>query len=303
MEKKVLFLIIVLLAPNICMLTASAREEKIQAFVSIPPQAYFVQRIGGERIAVSVMAGPGQSPHTYEPTPRQMAALSQAQVYFRVGVSLESAWMRRIEQAYPSLKVIDTNRGIPLRPMEAHHHHDGETDIHSHHSDGECETEGNKDPHIWLSPPLVKIQAQTICDALAEIDPSHRDEYQSNLAAFCTDLDRIDEEIKEILKDVRVRKFLLFHPSWGYFADAYGLQQIPIELEGKEPTAQQLTELVEQAKRERLQTIFIQPQFNKRIAETLAQTIGGRVAVIDPLAGDYLTNLKKTALELRKALQ
>ncbi len=302
MNRIVLFSIVVLLAPNISMLAASAREDKIQAFVSIPPQMYFVQRVGGERIAVSVMAGPGQSPHTYEPTPRQMAALSRAQLYFRIGVPFESAWMRRIEQAYPSLKVIDTKKGITLRRMEAHHHEE-EADDRSHNSDEEHELEINQDPHIWLSPLLVKIQAQTIYDALVEIDPSHREEYQSNLEAFCTDLDRIDEEIKEILKDVRVRKFLLFHPSWGYFADAYGLQQIPIELEGKEPTAQQLTGLVELAEREGLKTIFIQPQFNKRIAETLAQTIGGRVAVIDPLARDYLANLKKAALELRKALQ
>lgn len=277
-----------------------AQEKPIPVFVSILPQADIVERIGGDRVAVSVLVGPGQSPAIYEPTPRQMTALSQASLYFRNGIHFENAWMQRIAQTNPSMKIIDMRENVPMRIMEAHDsHEEGEMQPLS-----ESEKQWvNKDPHIWTSPKLVKIQARTICDALKAFDPSHQENYETRFMEFAKDLDRLDEEIRTLLRDVRSRDFLVFHPSWGYFADEYGLKQHSIEIEGKEPTAKQLKEIVELSREKQIKTIFIQPQFDKRLAATIAQSIGGQVVTLDPLAKDYLATMRDIALKMQKALQ
>ncbi|MGC9329181.1 MAG: metal ABC transporter solute-binding protein, Zn/Mn family [Candidatus Hinthialibacter sp.] len=274
--------------------------EPIPVFVSIQPQSYFVERIGGHRVSVDVMVKPGHNPAAYEPTPKQIASLAQAKIYFRIGVPFEHVWMHRISQVNPKMKIVDTRQNVPLRAMESRHHHD-EADAHKHPEDNIPDT--FKDPHIWLDPQLVKIQAQTICDALSEIDPAHRSDYQANLKKFHENLDQLDREIREILKHLRIRRFLVFHPSWGYFADAYDLNQIPIEIEGKEPTARQLAEFLELAKQEKIKTIFIQPQFDKNIAGVIAEAIGGTVMTLDPLAKDYLNNMKESAKRMQEAMR
>ncbi|MBN2329330.1 MAG: zinc ABC transporter substrate-binding protein [Candidatus Omnitrophica bacterium] len=297
LKTALLFLFSILLS------TASdlhADPERIQVFVSIQPQAYFVERIGGDRTSVEIMVKPGHNPATYEPTPKQAASLAQAKLYFRIGVPFENVWMDRISQVNPTMKIIDTRKNVSLRTMENHYHH-GDVDAHEH--DENSAQEKSKDPHIWLDPKRVKIQVQTICDALSEIDPTHQSEYEANLKKFHHDLDLLDDEIRTTLKDLRIRRFLVFHPSWGYFADAYDLTQIPIEIEGKEPTARQLAELMELVKQEKIKTVFIQPQFDKNIAGVIAQTIGGSVITLDPLAKDYLKNMKETAKRLQEAMQ
>jgi zinc transport system substrate-binding protein len=296
--------------------TPTPSGEKIRAFVSILPQAYFVERVGGNRVQVSVMVGPGQSPHTYEATPRQMAELSEARLYFRIGVDFENVWMERVSKINPDMRVIDTRRGIELRPMKIHHHHeeahnDHEAKHHKHHRQDHHtaheshhhEGTGMKDPHIWLSMRLVKIQAKTICEVLTEEDPSHRAYYEANLKAFQHDLGQLDREIARSLKDIKSRKFMVFHPAWGYFAHDYGLEQIPIEMEGKEPTAKDLIHAIEEAKEEGIKIIFVQKQFSKASAETVARAIGGRVVQIDPLARDYLSNMRQVADALVEALR
>jgi zinc transport system substrate-binding protein len=277
-----------------------AQDAKIPIFVSILPQADFVERIGGERVSVSVLVGPGQNVAVYELTPRQMAALSQTPLYFRIGIHFENAWMKRIAQANPDMKIIDTRLNVPMRVMEAHDHHEGEPEPPQDESEKPWI---NKDPHIWTSPKLVKIQARTICDALKSYDPAHQEGYEKRYADFAKELDALDEEICSLLTNVRSRNFLVFHPSWGYFADEYGLKQTAIEIEGKEPTARQLAELMQMAKAQQITAIFVQPQFDKRLAATVAQSIGGRVIEIDPLAKDYLANMRDVALKMQKALQ
>jgi zinc transport system substrate-binding protein len=219
--------------------TSPSLDARVNVFVSILPQAYFLERVGGHRVKVSVMVGPGQSPHTYEPTPKQMANLGKARLYFRTGVEFENAWMDRITQINPRLKVIDARRGIEILPMAAHRDHDDNS--HVHH--------GNelKDPHIWLSLRLAKIQALTICDALAAEEPRHEPYFRKNLEAFRHDLDRLDGEINETLQAARIHKFMVLHPAWGYFARDYGLEQIPIEIEGKEPNAKDLARIIKEA--------------------------------------------------------
>jgi zinc transport system substrate-binding protein len=268
---------------------------RIKVYVSILPQVYFAERVGGERVDVSVMVGPGQSPATYEPRPKQMAALNKARLYFRIGVPFENVWLQRISKANSNMKVIDTRRGIELLSMKAHHRHDNE----AHHHHGTM----MKDPHIWLSPRLAKIQAENICAALIAEDPAHRSYYESSLRAFQADLDQLDGKISEILKHIKTRKFIVFHPALGYFARDYALEEIPIEREGKEPSAKILAALSEQAKDEGIQVVFVQQQFGHASAETIARAIGGKVVYIDPLAKDYLENIRKIAEALAEVMQ
>ena len=280
---------------QLCPEPSSNTKKKIKVFVSILPQAYFVERVGGERVDVSVLVGPGYSPATYEPTPRQMAELGKARVYFRIGVPFEDVWITRISEANPQMKVIDTRSDVELRPLNAYYFN--KTSQHHPYS------KSIKDPHVWLSLRLVKVQAQNICRALISEDPAQRAYYQDNLKAFHHDLDRLDAEIKETMENFKTRKFMAFHPAWGYFAWDYGLEQIPIEVEGKEPSARALAGLIKRAKQEGIKVVFVQAQFSTRNAETVAQAIGGRIVQIDPLAKDYLKNMRKIAETFRKVIQ
>ncbi len=291
MVLAIAFLNVALVCPG----AASANKKRIKVFVSILPQAYFVERVGGERVDVSVLVGPGHSPATYEPKPRQITELGKAKVYFRVGVPFEDVWMMRISRANPHMKVIDTRHGIELRTMNAYHP-DRATPPYPYRK-------GMKDPHVWLSLRLVKVQAENICRALISEDPAQRAYYQDNLRAFHYDLDKLDAEIKETLENLKIRKFMAFHPAWGYFARDYGLEQIPIEVEGKQPSARALAHLIKRAKQEGVKVVFVQAQFSTRHAEAVAHAIGGRIARIDPLAKDYLKNMRKIAEAFAKVMQ
>ncbi|OGL44864.1 MAG: hypothetical protein A2161_12145 [Candidatus Schekmanbacteria bacterium RBG_13_48_7] len=271
-------------------------SKKIEVFVSILPLKTFVDRVGGKYINVSVMVGQGQSPATYEPYPKQLIALSESKLYFRIGVPFEKAWISKIQQANLSMKIIDVCNGINLRDMESHLLSDPES------SEGHVHPPGDKDPHTWLSPPLVKIMAKNIADAFSRLDAEHKTYYEKNLESFTNELDNLDREIKDIFKNIKQRKFLVFHPSWGYFAEEYGLKQIPIEVEGKEASGKELVEIIELAKKENFKIIFVQKQFSKKQAQTVAHAIGGEVIPVDPLAADYFDNLLNTAKTFVKVL-
>lgn len=290
------FLIFCLSKGNVYAESTKSGMEKIKVFVSILPQAYFVERVGGDRVDISVMVGPGQSPATYEPMPRQMVKLGKAKLFFRIGVPFEDVWMDRISKANPTMKIIDTRRGIKLLPMKTRHHRGPKQ--HVGRKKG-----GLKDPHIWISIRLVKIQAQNICDALINLDQDNKGYYQNKLRVFINDLNNLDAEIVESMKGIRARKFMAFHPAWGYFARDYGLEQIPIEIGGKEPGARELANLIEEAKNDGIKIIFVQKQFSEKSAEAIAAAIKGRIIQIDPLAKDYLNNMKMIAETFRRAIQ
>jgi zinc transport system substrate-binding protein len=270
----------------------AAAAGPINVYVSILPQKRFVERVGGEHVRVSVMVPPGRSPATYEPTPRQMAGLSDADLYVRIGVAFEEVWMDRLAAANPHMAVIDAREGITLRPVDRF---DGE-DHHAHAG-------GRKDPHIWTAPPLVARMAATIRDALIEADPAHAADYRANHQAFAADLERLDADIRETLSGLDTRRFMVFHPSWGYFADAYGLTQVPIESEGKEPGPRLLARIIDQARAEDIRVIFVQKQFSRRDAQTVARAMDGRVVAVDPLAEDYLGNMREVAGAFAEALR
>jgi zinc transport system substrate-binding protein len=273
---------------------------KIPVFVSILPQKDFVQRIGGDKVMVQVMVRPGASPATYEPKPSQMANLSRAKLYFSIGVPFEETWLPKIAAANPGIKIVKTDRKIGKIAMAAHDHE--EDDGEDSHKEEE-KVNGRPDPHIWLSPPLVKIQALEILNALLEADPSHRDDYQAGFKAFSADIDFLDNHLKNTFKERPGDSFMVFHPSWGYFADAYGLKQIPIEVEGKSPKLSQLRNLIKQARQKNIKVIFAQPQFSSKSAKLLAREIKGQVIFADPLSEDWIFNLNQVAEKFRKALR
>ena len=280
------------------------RAGKVKVFVSILPTAYFVERVGGPNVEVNVLVGPGQDPHTFEPRPKLMTKLADAQVLFKMGFPFEEMLIKKLGSIFKNLEVVDLQQGIKLRAMtqeeteaeEAEHgHKHGEAKAHQHEA-------GEMDQHSWLDPQLAKIQAETVANALIRIDPSHKDLYESNLKGLQVDLDVIHDQLTKALAPVKGKSFYVFHPAYGYFADAYGLKQIPVQIGGKEPTAKQLARLIDLAREDEVKVIFVQPQFSKRTVEALAKAIGGAVVPLDDLAPDYLKNLQEMAAKLESAL-
>jgi zinc transport system substrate-binding protein len=271
--------------------------KKLAVFVSIPPQKYFLHQIGKQRVDVQVMVQPGASPATYEPKPQQMAAISRAHIYFAIGVPFEKTWLEKIAAANPGMQVVHTDDGIQKIPMAANQ-------IESErYRQKDRQGNGELDPHIWLSPTLVMIQARTILNALVEIDPDHRAVYEANTEAFLAKLAALDADLKNTFAGKQGFQFLVFHPSWGYFARSYGLQQVPVEIEGKDPKPAQLKALIEYAKKKHINIIFAQPQFSSRSAELVAKEIGGRVIFADPLASDWSGNLREVAQKFKAAIK
>ena len=293
---------------------ASVRAQPFEVFVSIAPQKYFVERVGGRLVNVSVMVPPGASPHVYEPKPDQMRTLAQAQIYFALGVEFENTLLPKIGELHPELRIVHTDAGIEKLPMIRHHHdhdndpgknhghgHDhGKSHDHGHGHDGQHQ--GGLDNHIWLSPDLVRIQARHILEALTVLDAAHAPVYEANFTAFMADLDALDADIRHTLAGKQQAAFMVFHPAWGYFARHYGLEQIPVELEGKEPRAQDLQHLIQRAKAEGIRVVFVSPQFSTRSAETIASAIGGRTIAINPLAENWMENMRAVADTFKQAM-
>ena len=269
-------------------------EEKLDITVSILPQAYFVRKIGGERFSVNVMVQPGAEPATYEPKPQQMRALSEAEAYISIGVPFEGAWMGKIKAANPNMLIIDSAQGIQKMEMVAHHHHEEE----EHEEDEET-----LDPHIWLSPQLVKVLSENIYQGLVQLDPTQKEEYKQNLDQFKAEIEQLDQTIKQNLAGIKNRKFIVFHPAWGYFASEYNLEQVPIEVGGQEPSASELAELIQEAREENIKVIFAQPEFSGKDAQTIAQEIDGEVLLISPLAPDWSDNLLKVSQTFAEVLK
>lgn len=267
-----------------------AQRESLSVFVSIPPQVYFVKRVTGYLVDITLMVPPGSQPHDYAPTPKQIARLSTADAYFRIGVSFEDALIQRIQSINPTIELVDTRCGITLAPMQSHAHHDNDD-------------QGRLDPHTWLNPILVSQQADTICQTVCQLDPQNTLTYKENLASFQADLAETDKRISKLLGTLSQRKFMVFHPAFGYFAKQYNLVQVPVELAGKQPSAQQLTKIIQHAKQENIKVVFVQPQFDSKNANAIAVAIGGRVVEIDALAEDYLDNLERIAQALHGVLK
>jgi zinc transport system substrate-binding protein len=269
--------------------TTDPARDTPTVFVSILPQTYFIERIAGRRVRVEVLVKPGQDPHTFEPTPQQMARLAEADAFFRIGVEFENILMPRIESTMKGLEVVDCREGIRQRRLDAHGHDE--------------EEQGGTDPHVWLSVGnAIRISA-TIHEALIRLDPEGREIYDAGYDRLIDELEALDRRIADILAPVKGKPLFVFHPSFGYFADDYGLEQIAVETGGAEPSARQLARLIEEAKTSNVRVIFVQPQFSQKSAGTIAAEIGGAVVPIDPLAGDYIENLEQMARAVEEGLR
>lgn len=284
---------------------AGPAQAKILAAVSIAPQAYILRQIAGDRADVLVMVPAGADAHTYEPKPRQLADLGRAVVYFGVGMDFEKAWLPRFAATNPKMAIVRTDAGIEKIPMTAHEHEEAEADGHgAGHEEGHHHEAGEPDPHVWLSPTLAKVLAASMRDGLAAADPEGAAAYKAGYDRFAAACDALDADIRKMFADLPPgeHKFMVFHPSWGYFARDYGLTQEPIEQLGREPGPKVLAALVREAREDGVKVIFVQPQMSARQAETIAQAIGGKVAALDPLSEDWPGNLLAAAKALREGM-
>jgi len=265
----------------------------VKVLVTITPQAYLAERIGGDRVEVTPIIPASQDPHTFMPTPRQMIEITRGQVFFLIGEPIEDRLVGKLRGGSGGVKVVDTTEGIQrihtCGAGCAHHHH------------GHAHAHGAADPHVWLSPPLLKTQAKAMADALAAIDPQGGEQYRENYVELAEELDELHARITEKLKPYRGRSFYIFHPALGYFADTYGLKQKAVEVSGRTPTPGELRRLITEAKRDRADVLFVQPQFDQRSANAMAKAIDAELVTFDPLKRDVVDNLRELADELAKA--
>ncbi len=274
--------------------THSPDDNRLQIVSSITPLSYFAERIGGRYVSVSVMVPPGGDPHSYEPKPSQLVMLSHAILFIKAGsgIEFELDWMPRILSLNPGLRICDASAGATLLPMPKGERAEDADMYHEEHR--EHHRHGNKDPHFWLSPANAVTIVRNIAKALESEDPAHSKEYRANASRLEEELRALDREIQEKISGVTLRKFLVFHPAWGYFAHDYGLEQIAVEAEGKSLTPGQMRHVIDTAKKNGIRVVFISPQFNAQQAGAIAKAIGGKIHSVDPLASDYQDNLRRT---------
>lgn len=244
------------------------RDQKIVVGVTILPQSDFVRNIAEDQVDIIVMTPPGADPHTYEPSPEQLRAISNAKIYFKVGsgIDFEKTWMKKLEDLNPDMVVVDGSKDIKII---------------------------DNDPHIWLSPRNAIKMVENFYDELVRIDPVNKDLYEHNKNKFIVELADLDKELRDKFNQYDNKAFLVYHPSFGYLAKEYGLAQIAVEAEGKEPTPQDIRRCIDLARELNLSYVFLEPQFPKRYAETIAKEIGGKIVYIDPLPENYIENMIK----------
>jgi len=246
----------------------------VNAVVSIIPQKTFVKAIGGDKVNVSVMVQPGFEPHSYEPKPSQMKEISDADVYFSVGVEFEKAWLPKFANQNKNMAIINSAKGIKRIPMI------GNSD------------DGTLDPHVWLSQLNIKIMARNIYSYLVKHDNTNKAYYKNNYDKCLNHINKTDIAINKILLDTPAgTKFMVFHPAFGYFARDYGLTQFAIEAGGKSPKPKQLMHLIDEAKKLRVKAVFVEPEFSEKTAKQIAKEVGIPVIQVSPLNPKWSENL------------
>jgi zinc transport system substrate-binding protein len=266
------------------LLAAPGTALPVEVLASVPPLAFVVNRIGGDRVTTTALIPPGAAPDSYAPAPRQLKALEDARLFFAVGdpdFLFERRYVMPLVAERPGLTVVDLSAtsgaaGTVPRP-------------------------GVSDPHLWLSPPTVATAAGRIATELTRLDPAGADLYAHNLELFLRDTIALDEEIRTRLAPFRGRSFLVLHPAWGAFAAHYHLVQVAIEKEGKTPSAREVVELVEWARSNGIRVVFVQRGFSPTPARVIAEEIGGHTEVTDPLAYDWIASLRGFSRQLAAA--
>ncbi len=267
-----------------------ATEKNLTVAVSIVPQKTFVEKIAGDLVEVVLLVPPGNSPGNYEPTPREMEQFSQASLYFSIGVPTEEANIMPQAREMENLEIID------LHGKVSEHYPD-------RHLDGKgCEGSGRRDPHIWLSPARVKVMVDVMADEMARMDEANSDLYLQNARDYIDELTMLEQELEETFRELENRKFIVFHPAFGYLADDYNLEMHALEFAGKEATPQRMQEIIDLAKAEDIRVIFYQQEIDSKQTEAFAEEIGGRTVQLAPLAPNYIENLRKMAQTMAEVL-
>jgi len=302
-------LILVLLISAIILSLTGCTPEKIDTkvgannylpllsvFVSIEPQKYFVERIGGEYVSVEVMVKQGQNPATYEPTPIQITKLGNSSAFFSIGVPFEKAFLNQISSNLPDLNLVDTSEGIEKRKITGHDHEEN-SDSEDHNKTEQF------DPHIWMSPILVQKQATTILETLIKLKPENSKIFTENYNQFISDLNKVHQELLAVLANLKGSTMFVYHPSFGYFADLYGLKQLAIEEAGKEPSPRILETIIEEIIKQNVKIIFVQPEFQSNSIKIITDATSAAVVSVNPLSYNYLDNLSYIANTLDKSLK
>jgi zinc transport system substrate-binding protein len=266
--------------------------QKPMVTVSIIPQKYFVEQIAGDFYDVNVLVPPGASPDSYEPTPKQITMLANSESYIYIGhLGFEKSWLKKIVAAAPGLSLVSSSMGIDLLRGDCEHEQEGE----SHLAEG-------TDPHIWNSPENVKKICGTMCGEFVRNHPEKQKDFEANMAVFFEKIDSLDIHLRNELNDCQNHAFMIYHPALAYFARDYHLNQYSIEYEGKEPSPAYMKRMVDLAREKKINTIFIQAQFETAKAEVIAKEIGAKVVVVDPLAPDWMKEMTELGGKLKASL-
>ncbi len=265
--------------------------EKPVVCVSILPQKYFLEQLAGDLVEVNVMIPPGANPATYEPTVSQLTKLDRSKLYFRIGyVGFELSWMEKISSVNPDMEVVDLSTGILL----IHGDENGDQGDSHHH--------GGTDPHIWMSARNAALIASNMVEALTNLLPDQKELLTSNLEVLLGEIESLDKEISTMMSGLDHRSFMIYHPALTYFARDYRLEQLPLELEGKNPSPAHMKKMADLGRIHHIKTIFLQKQFDQKNAQVLAAEIGARVVFFDPLAPDWHSQMLFIATQLKGAL-
>lgn len=249
--------------------------------VTIEPQRYFAEKIAGDLFQINCVTPAGQSPETYDPTPQQMVQISQSQAYFRIGeIGFEQAWMKNLQSQNSDMVVFDLSEGMELIKNEEEAHEEGEAHHHHHHH-------GSVDPHIWTSISGARVIAQNTCQAFIKLDPENQEIYRAGYQRLIEEIDSTEAEMKQLLQPLAGTAFIIYHPALTYFAREFGLKQLCIELDGKEPSPAQLKQLLEMATQSGAKVVFVQQEFDQKNAELIAKETGCRLVTINPLSYNW----------------
>jgi zinc transport system substrate-binding protein len=294
--RKLAIIILALFAINAYALEGkkAAGLKKPVISVSILPQKYFVEQIAGDFFDINVILPPGSSPEDFEPTPKQIMGVSNSKIYFYIGhLGFEKSWLNKLAEIAPSVSYVSCSKKIDL--LRDGNEHDSGEPQHGGHSEG-------TDPHIWTSPENVKNISRTICSELSVAYPENKKIFESNLNVFISKIDTLDNYIRLTFSDSIKGSFMIFHPALGYFARDYHLVQHTIEFDGKSPSTAHMKKMVDIARNEKINTVFIQSQFEIAKAEAIAKEIGASVVPIDNLAENWLTEMYSLARKMKVAL-
>lgn len=273
-----------LLIPILLLITLGCSSKKDEGpsniiLVSIAPYKFFVEQIAGDTVAVQLMVPSGSSPHSYEPSSRSILKASKADAWFRIGEGFEQRAKQAMLSHNEKMAIVDLREGV-----NTIHSHEG----HGHH----CTHEDCRDPHIWLSPREAKKQARTIYETLVQLYPEHQEAYHKSLRKFEKKLDDLDLELEQTLLPMKGKTILVSHPALGYLGRDYNFKQLSIEFEGREPSPQQLTKLLEMGRKLNTDRIFIQEQHLSKGARLVANELNADVVELDPLSENYIDNLR-----------